>query len=163
MSKQTLVIKRYNAGAWVIGLVLIAIGLTGAFATQIQDLIPRIGMGVMGLVGIYVFLTSPLITIILDKGLNKFTFKQFSLISRKKEEMPLSDIKSFRFYKRMRSSSFNKHNSGSEIALYIPVFVLKDNTELHISPKIPINFRLKTIQFKDKITSFLDIPYDGIL
>lgn len=163
MDKQTLVIKRYNAGAWVTGLVLIAIGLTGAFATQIQDLIPRIGMGVMGLVGIYVFLTSPLITIILDKGLNKFTFKQFSLVSRKKEEMPLSDIKSFKFYKRVRSRSSDNHNFGSEIALYIPVFVLKDNTELHISPKIPINFRLKTIQFKERITSFLDIPYDGIL
>ena len=163
MEKQVLIIKRYNAGAWIIGLVLIAIGLVGVFATQIQDLIPRIGMAVMGLVGIYVLLTSPLITIVLDKGLNKFIFKQSSIISRKKEEMPLSDIKSFKFYKRMRSSSFSKHNSGSEIALYIPVFVLKDNTELHMSPKMPINFRLKTIQFKDKITSFLNIPYDGIL
>lgn len=161
--EQVLVIKRYNIGSWIIGLLFVSIGLIGIFGSLANDLILRILMGCMGLMGLYIFLSSPFIIIILDKGINKFTFKQFSIISRKKEEMPLSDIKSFKFYKRTRSNSFGKYNPGSEIAVYIPVFVLKDNTELHISPKIPINFRLKTIQFKDKVISFLSIPYDGIL
>lgn len=163
VSEQILTIRRYNIGSWVIGLVLICIGIIGVFGSQIEDLTPRIFMVVMGLVGIYVFLTSPFITIILDKTENKFIFKYFSLVSRRKEEMPLTDIKSLKFYKRMQSSASEKYNPGSEIAVYIPVFVLQDNTEFHISPKLPISFRLKVLQFKDKIISFLDIPYEGVL
>jgi hypothetical protein len=162
MEKQVLIIKRHKIIIWAVGLLLVAIGFIAIFAS-IPGIIPRIGLIVMGLVGVYVIIYNPVITIILDKKLNKFIFNKFSIISRRREEMSLSDIKSFRFYKRMRSNSFDKYSSKGEAVLYIPVFLLKDNTELHISPDLPIMSRSRAIKFKDKITSFLDIPYDGIL
>jgi hypothetical protein len=118
-------LKDYNASHFMGGLIFLLIGPFIAFFFGTAELLV-LGIGaIFSFVGLWLVISTKLVSISLDKGMNRARFSLRSILKNEKKEVPLSDIKGLTLQKEIVRSSNGKSRRQFSLA-----FVLADGEEL---------------------------------
>lgn len=124
-SSSLMSLKDHNISHFIMGLMFLLIGPAIAFLFGTADLVV-LGFGALfSLVGLWILISTKLVSISLDKGMGRASFSLRSLLKNEHKEIAISDIKGLTLQKDIVGSS--KGKSSRQFSL---TFVLGGGTEL---------------------------------
>ena len=125
VESSRMVLKDNNITGFIAGLVFLAIGVAIAVFLYSESLIAA-GVGVLfALAGLYIVLTTRIVTAVLDKAAGKASFSFQGVLKREKREVELRRMKEVVLSKTARSSS-----KGGTTYEYIITFALDGGEEI---------------------------------
>jgi hypothetical protein len=118
-------LKDYNISHFIGGILLIVVGVFIAFFLASGGLVVLAIGGVSALIGLWLLVSTKLVSISLDKGMNRAKFSLRSILKNESREVALEDIKSLTLEKEIRRSS-----KGKKRRQFSLIFVLGNGEEL---------------------------------
>ncbi len=124
-SPSRMVLKDNNITGFIGGLVFMAVGIGLSLLSYSESLIAA-GVGVIfALAGLYIVLSTRIVTAVLDKGTGKGTFSFWGVVKRESRDIELARMKELVLAKNARSSS-----KGGTTYEYIITFALTSGEEI---------------------------------
>lgn len=125
-SPSLMTLKDYNISHFLGGLLFFVIGLGITLLAGASGNLLPLAIGVIfGLIGLWLLISTKLVNISLDKGMNRAKFSLRSILKNEFKEIPLHEIKGLVLEKEIRRSSKGKKRRQFSLR-----FVLGSGTEL---------------------------------
>jgi hypothetical protein len=125
-SSSLLTLKDYNISQFVFGILFVIIGIAIAVFLANGEYLMAIAFGVVfALSGLWMLISTKLVSISLDKGLGRAKFSLRSILKNKSRELSIQQIKSLTLMKEIDNSS--KGNMRRQFTLR---FVLDNGEEI---------------------------------